>query len=212
MGSTLTALLALVSCGGEAGAGESPPLECRPRRGIHLHTPLFHIVGRMEPTAGGDHWPRGATDGNAVFGHDGMVHVMHQTPNRTSHTPAQPTQGYWASWGHVVSDDLAHFRRVQNALDPGFSSSYDWHGITQRFEPTIYRPLFARFAPSFHRSFATLGFLAPRRRERAKNGVKWAKFGGETPRNSGDLKALGAQTATATAPSPSCRALPSTAA
>jgi len=53
-------------------------------------------------------------------------------------------------------------------------------GITQRFQPTISRPLFARFAPSFHRSFAVSGFLAPRRRERAKNGVRWAKFGGET--------------------------------
>ena len=53
-------------------------------------------------------------------------------------------------------------------------------GRTQRFEPTISRPPFARFAPSFHRSFAVSGFLAPRRRERAKNGVKWAKFGGET--------------------------------
>ena len=31
---------------------------------------------------------------------------MHQTPNRTSATPAQPTLGYFASWGHVVSDDL----------------------------------------------------------------------------------------------------------
>ena len=157
MGSTLTALLALVSCG-EAGAGESPPLECRPRRGIHLHTPLFHIVGRMEPTAGGDHWPRGATDGNAVFGHDGMVHVMHQTPNRTSHTPAQPTQGYWASWGHVVSDDLAHFRRVQNALDPGFSSSYDWHGIS----------------PVLRRRFTVLSRLSASWRQDGENGRKMA--------------------------------------
>ena len=46
-------------------------------------------------------------------------------------------------------------------------------------------PLFlGRFAPVlrrfFRRSFALSGFLAPRRRERAKNGVKWAKFGGET--------------------------------
>ena len=38
----------------------------------------------------------------------------------------------------------------------------------------------ARFPPFFRRSFALSGFLAPRRRERAKNGGKWAKFGGET--------------------------------
>ena len=44
---------------------------------------------------------------------------------------------------------------------------------------TVYRPFFARFAPFFRRPFALPGFLAPRRRERAKNGGKWAKFGGE---------------------------------
>eukprot|EP01045_Picozoa_sp_COSAG04_P015101 COSAG04_NODE_1171_length_7953_cov_12.437993_5_plen_190_part_00 len=47
-------------------------------------------------------------------------------------------------------------------------------------EPTVSRPFCARFAPFFRRSFALSGFLAPRRRERAKNGGKWAKFGGET--------------------------------
>lgn len=103
------------------------PLECTARAGIHLHTPTFHIIGRMEPTADGQHWPRGATDGNAIFGHAGVFHVMHQTANRTSHTPAQPTKDYWASWGHVVSEDGAHYRRLQNALDPSFNSSYDWH-------------------------------------------------------------------------------------
>ena len=45
--------------------------------------------------------------------------------------------------------------------------------------PLFSRPLFARLVPSFRRSFAVSGFLAPRRRERAKNGVKWAEFGGE---------------------------------
>lgn len=104
-----------------------PPLECQPRSGAHLHTPLYHIIGRMLPTATGGHWPLGATDGNAVFAHRGVFHVMHQTPNRTSSNPATPTTGYWASWGHVVSTDGAHWRRIANALDPGFNSSYDWH-------------------------------------------------------------------------------------
>ena len=53
-------------------------------------------------------------------------------------------------------------------------------GIPTPLAPPFSRPLFARFAPSFRRSFAVSGFLAPRRRERAKNGGKWAKFGGET--------------------------------
>ena len=51
--------------------------------------------------------------------------------------------------------------------------------------PTPLSPLFLRrFPPVLRRAFAVLsalsGFLAPRRRERAKNGEKWAKFGGET--------------------------------
>ena len=55
-----------------------------------------------------------------------------------------------------------------------------YNGIPTPLAPLFSRPLFARFAPAFRRSFAVSGFLAPRRRERAKNGVKWAKFGGET--------------------------------
>ena len=47
-------------------------------------------------------------------------------------------------------------------------------------QPTVSRPFLARFPPFFRRSFALSGILAPRRRERAKNGEKWAKFGGET--------------------------------
>ena len=47
-------------------------------------------------------------------------------------------------------------------------------------QPSISRPFLACFPPFFRCSFALSGFLAPRRRERAKNGGKWAKFGGET--------------------------------
>ena len=39
-------------------------------------------------------------------------------------------------------------------------------------QPTVSRPFYARFAPFFRRPFALPGFLAPRRRERAKNGEK----------------------------------------
>eukprot|EP01052_Picozoa_sp_SAG31_P002027 SAG31_NODE_68_length_28153_cov_23.647717_9_plen_321_part_00 len=110
------------------GATQPTPLECRPRAELHLHTPLFHIMGRMKPTSTGDYWPLGATDGNAAFGHQNVFHIMHQTPNVTSHNPRQPTSGYWASWGHVLSHDAAHWQRIENALDPDFNKSgYDWH-------------------------------------------------------------------------------------
>ena len=38
-------------------------------------------------------------------------------------------------------------------------------------------PFLALFPPFFRRFFALPGFLAPRRRERAKDGGKWAKNG-----------------------------------
>jgi len=48
---------------------------------------------------------------------------------------------------------------------------------TTRCFSAVSRPFCAAFPPFF---LALSGFLAPRRRERAKDGVKWAKFGGET--------------------------------
>ena len=77
----IMATVTAVAARARARVGE--PLECRPRSGIHIHTPAFHIIGQLRPTGDGDYWPIGATDGNAVFGHRGVWHVMHQTPNRT---------------------------------------------------------------------------------------------------------------------------------
>ena len=79
--------------------------------------------------------------------------------------------------------------------------------VSQRhLAPLFSRPLFARFAPSFRRSFAVSGFLAPRRRERAKNGVKWAKFGGETAEKQRWLSGVGHRTTTppSSGSTPSC--------
>jgi len=53
-------------------------------------------------------------------------------------------------------------------------------GYSNATQPTVSRPFFAPLTPFSRRSFALSGFLAPRRRERAKDGGKWAKFGGET--------------------------------
>ena len=64
-------------------------------------------------------------------------------------------------------------------------------------QPTVSRPFRARFAPFFRRSFVLSGFLAPRRRERAKNGGKWAKFGGETGEKQRWLSGVGDRAAMA---------------
>ena len=55
---------------------------------------------------------------------------------------------------------------------------------------TLSRPFLPRFPPFFRRSFALSGFLAPRRRKWAKNGVKWAKNGQDRRLVSSALAAL----------------------
>ena len=94
---------------------------------------------------------------------------------------AAQTTVLWASQVYLMKGMHRH-RVFRESGRVSFDSAALELGITQRFSPTISRPLFARCAPSFflRRSFAVSSFLAPRRRERAKNGVKWAKFGGET--------------------------------
>ena len=71
------------------------------------------------------------------------------------------------------------------------------NGMRNAAQPTVSRPFLARFPPFFRRSCALSGFLAPRRRERAKNGGKWAKFGGETGEKQRWLSGVGGRTAAA---------------
>ena len=66
--------------------------------------------------------------------------------------------------------------------------------------PAVFRPLFAEQRPLTRRSFALSGFLASRRRGRAKNGVKWAKFGEKretawSPKAAWDTEAPSTETA-----------------
>ena len=72
------------------------------------------------------------------------------------------------------------FLRRTGLLDecpqPGRCIRFGWQ-VCQRHLAHFFSAVFRPFP---RRSFALSGFLAPRRRERAKNGVKWAKFGGET--------------------------------
>eukprot|EP01045_Picozoa_sp_COSAG04_P025060 COSAG04_NODE_3225_length_3029_cov_2.159044_2_plen_639_part_00 len=72
-------------------------------------------------------------------------------------------------------------------------------------QPTVSRPFCARFPPFFRRSFALSDFLAPRRRERAKNGGKWAKFGGETAEKQRWLSGVGDRNPGDPLPSPKLR-------
>ena len=80
----------------------------------------------MLPSEGGrGHWPLAATDSNAIFDYGGVFHIMHQTP---TFPPREPQlRDFHASWGHVVSKDLIHWKRIANALDPGPNGTYDWH-------------------------------------------------------------------------------------
>ena len=79
-----------------------------------------------------------------------------------------------AGFGAVV-DKLPFKTTMSFGLSCGMMGGLFYAGMsTSHHFSAIFRPLFCR------RSFALSGFPATRRRERAKSGVKPAKFGGET--------------------------------
>ena len=104
-----------------------PPSECQPRSGVHLSLPIFHIMGAMLTNGSGPAWPIAATDGNAVFEHKGVFHVMHQSPSIADGRQRHLYSPYLAAWGHVSSSDLAHWHRLPEALTPGRHGTYDGH-------------------------------------------------------------------------------------
>ena len=114
------------------GWSSAEPAECQPKDGIHRHQPQFHVIAPMFPGANGTSWPGGVNDANAIFQHRGVFHMMHQCDGgpaglpcgggwegRNPH-PDKDEQTFFHSWGHVVSTDLARWRRVPDALTPSF--------------------------------------------------------------------------------------------
>ena len=136
-----------------SGSFSIMPLECTARAGPSLHLPTYHILGTMHRVNNSNMtWPLAATDSNAIFERHGLFHVMHQTPT----TPPKLGQAdYHASYGHVVSRDLIHWKRVRNSLDPG--ASYDSHdgdcdgSVTLPFQSGFAQPLMS-FGPDCARA------------------------------------------------------------
>ena len=63
---------------------------------------------------------------------------------------------------------------VEGARAGAAARDRDERGITQRFLPTISRPLFARFAPFLRRFFAVLSRFPASWRQDGENGRKMA--------------------------------------
>eukprot|EP00035_Acanthoeca_spectabilis_P011596 m.204598 g.204598 ORF g.204598 m.204598 type:complete len:549 (-) comp15394_c0_seq4:139-1785(-) len=117
-----------------AGLTAAEPEECQPKTGVYRHQPQFHVIAPMFNRGGGTiAWPGGVNDANAVFQHRGIYHLMHQCdggppgvpcgggwegPNQH---PVPGEQTYYHSWGHVVSTDLCHWRRITDALTPNLT-------------------------------------------------------------------------------------------
>ena len=114
------------------GAVSTPPLECQPLVGESRFIPQFHAVPelRRRPTDG-LWWPGQANDANAVFEHQGVLHVMFQT--YCTELDSNATDGICAggkvgahAFSHLVSTDGgAHWERLVDALIPTPGSAYD---------------------------------------------------------------------------------------
>ena len=107
-------------------------------------------------------------------------------PTLVPHSPPKPMAGRDESVQEEASRLTVEGLSVTlDSIEKLASQLYDRTHEALSGTPTPLSPLFLRrFSPVLRRAFAVLsalsGFLAPRRRERAKNGEKWAKFGGET--------------------------------
>ena len=115
-----------------AGAAAAPP-ECQPRRGVHRWLPQYHLMAQMQ-RVGGTWWPGDLNDANGILQHRGVFHALFQTPvwangvNGTGDPPACHGDLELCgphAWAHVVSQNLAHWRRLRDALVPTAGSAVD---------------------------------------------------------------------------------------
>ena len=130
--SAAAALRALLGALGATAAVGTTPLECQPATGDLRFIPLFHPLPEMRPRqSDGVIWPGQANDANAVFEHDGVLHIMFQTD--CTELDSNATDGICAggkvgahAFSHLVSEDRGvHWRRIRDALIPAPGSPYD---------------------------------------------------------------------------------------
>lgn len=107
----------------EVAPSSSLPLECQPVDGPYRHVPIFHVIAAMQNTSG-VLLPGDLNDANAVFEHMGIFHVMFQTPRDPFETGGGGSGPH--AWGHVISHDLVHWKRLPPVLAPtNDSKEYD---------------------------------------------------------------------------------------
>jgi hypothetical protein len=121
----------MITAAVDRGAADAP-LECQPATGEQRFIPLYHPLPEMRPRpSDGLMWPGQANDANAVFEHDGVLHIMFQTD--CTKPDSSTTGGICAggkvgahAFSHLVSEDGGvHWRRITDALIPMPGSSYD---------------------------------------------------------------------------------------
>ena len=106
-----------------------PGVECRPLSGAGRLVPQFHALPELRLTKPAQQgavplwWPGQANDANAIFEHEGVMHIMFQTAcTKLDAQPGGICEGGKVgahAFSHLVSEDGgARWRRIDDALKP----------------------------------------------------------------------------------------------